>query len=90
MTFPLGSLRADGAGVAAGGAAGPGAVPLRRQLWLRANADNQARPATSGSHHTEWPSMKSAKSDVQAPNWPALLRSTAPLPEVEKPGSAAL
>ena len=38
MTFPLGSLRADGAGVAAGVAAGPGAVPMRRQLWLLAGA----------------------------------------------------
>ena len=39
MTFPLGSLRADGAGVAAGGAtSGPAAMPMRRQLWLLAGA----------------------------------------------------
>ena len=39
MTFPLGSLRADGAGVAAGGAASsPAAMPMRRQLWLLAGA----------------------------------------------------
>jgi DNA segregation ATPase FtsK/SpoIIIE, S-DNA-T family len=35
MTFPLGSLRADGAAVAPGA---PSSMPLRRQLWLLAGA----------------------------------------------------
>jgi DNA segregation ATPase FtsK/SpoIIIE, S-DNA-T family len=39
MTFPLGSLRADGgAAVAPGSAAAAPSVPLRRQLWLVAGA----------------------------------------------------
>ncbi len=39
MTFPLGSLRADGSATAAGaGPAGTNGMPMRRQLWLLAGA----------------------------------------------------
>jgi S-DNA-T family DNA segregation ATPase FtsK/SpoIIIE len=42
MTFPLGSLRADGgaatAGTAGAGVAGANPMPMRRQLWLLAGA----------------------------------------------------
>ncbi len=61
------------------------ASPSRRTA--RARLDNQARKPTGTSHHTDQPNRNSPRSENQAPTMPALLRSGAPSPEVEKPGS---